>query len=329
MYKIIGADQKEYEASDAEELRQWVKDGRADGRTLVKAEGTNEWKPLSTLPEFAGLTAAAGAAPPPLSTQPTVAPNSGALAGQAISAAADLEIGRCLGRGWELWKDNIGLLTSATFLVWLVSLALQPIPFADLFLGGVLYGGLYLVYLKRIRGQASSAREVFSGFKTAFIQLLLAGFLTKFLAALAGIIICFLAGLPWLYLEIAWIFSLALVADKRLEFWSAMELSRKAVTRCWFKVLALTIVAFAPFILVKIYVLFKTWLLMSAAISPLLKQSSADFAKTMEAGRQIAEATAPLNLIAQFVLLINLPFATGALMYAYEDLFGPRPTHDA
>ena len=328
MYKIIGGDQKEYEASDAEELRQWVKDGRADGRTLVKAEGTKEWKPLSTLPEFAGLAGATGAVPPPLLGQPT-APDSGASAGQAVSAATDLEIGRCLGRGWELWKENIGLLTSATFLVWLVNLALKPIPFADLFLGGVLYGGLYLVYLRRIRGEACSPLEAFSGFKTGFIQLLLAGFLTTFLAALAGVIFCFLLGLPWLYLEIAWIFSLALVADKHLEFWSAMELSRKTVTRCWGKVLALTLVAFAPFILVKVYVFLKTWLLMSAAISPLLKQSSPDVAKTMEAGRQIAIATAPLDLIAQFVLLINLPFATGALMYAYEDLFGPRPTHDA
>jgi hypothetical protein len=29
------------------------------------------------------------------------------------------------------------------------------------------------------------------------------------------------------------------------------------------------------------------------------------------------------------VLLLNLPFAVGALMYAYESLFGTRPTSAA
>jgi hypothetical protein len=34
---------------------------------------------------------------------------------------------------------------------------------------------------------------------------------------------------------IAWMFTLPLVMDKRLDFWSAMELSRKVVTKHWFK----------------------------------------------------------------------------------------------
>jgi hypothetical protein len=34
-------------------------------------------------------------------------------------------------------------------------------------------------------------------------------------------------------------------------------------------------------------------------------------------------------LLTQFILLLNMPFAVGALMYAYENLFGPRTTRSA
>ena len=41
-------------------------------------------------------------------------------------------------------------------------------------------------------------------------------------------------------------FSVPLVADKQMEFWSGMELSRKVVTRVWFQIFALVLVAFLP-----------------------------------------------------------------------------------
>src|SRR6185312_9806697 len=48
--------------------------------------------------------------------------------------------------------------------------------------------------------------------------------------------------LPGIYLLIAWSFTLPLVIDKKLDFWSAMELSRKVVTKHWWKFLGLTLV---------------------------------------------------------------------------------------
>src|SRR5258708_38074825 len=97
-------------------------------------------------------------------------------------------------------------------------------------LEGVLYGGLYLVFIKRIRGQRASVGDVFSGFQIAFVQLLLAGLVSKVLSSIA--FCCFI--LPMIYLVVAWVFAVPLVIDKRMEFWSAMEFSRKIVTRVWF-----------------------------------------------------------------------------------------------
>jgi hypothetical protein len=57
MFKIQGADQKEYGPISADVLRQWIAERRADGRTLVQAEGTTVWRPLAEFPEFAAALA--------------------------------------------------------------------------------------------------------------------------------------------------------------------------------------------------------------------------------------------------------------------------------
>ena len=54
MYKIIGADGKIYGPVGAEQLRQWLAEGRANAQTQTLADGAPEWKPLGALPEFAG-----------------------------------------------------------------------------------------------------------------------------------------------------------------------------------------------------------------------------------------------------------------------------------
>jgi hypothetical protein len=57
MYRIIGADGREYGPVTADQLREWIAEGRADARTMVLAEGATQWKPLIELLEFAPLLA--------------------------------------------------------------------------------------------------------------------------------------------------------------------------------------------------------------------------------------------------------------------------------
>lgn len=70
MYKIIGGDQKEYGPVTAEQMRQWIAEGRVSGQTRVLPEGATEWKTVGELPEFADTAAAT---PPPLSAAPASA----------------------------------------------------------------------------------------------------------------------------------------------------------------------------------------------------------------------------------------------------------------
>jgi hypothetical protein len=55
MYTIVGADQKTYGPVTAEQLRQWIAQGRVNAQTQVLAEGSNEWKILAAYPEFSSL----------------------------------------------------------------------------------------------------------------------------------------------------------------------------------------------------------------------------------------------------------------------------------
>jgi hypothetical protein len=64
MYKILGADQKEYGPVTADQLRQWIAEGRANSQTMVQGPDGTEWKPLSSFAEFAGLLATVPAAAP-------------------------------------------------------------------------------------------------------------------------------------------------------------------------------------------------------------------------------------------------------------------------
>lgn len=62
MYKIRGGDGNEYGPVTADALRQWIAERRANAETLVQREGTTMWQVLGSLPEFADVFGAAGAA---------------------------------------------------------------------------------------------------------------------------------------------------------------------------------------------------------------------------------------------------------------------------
>jgi hypothetical protein len=241
MYKIIGADGQEYGPVANDQLRQWIAEGRANATTKIQPGGTTEWKALAEFPEFGdALRIASGG--------PTVPPVVGAvdpeaLAAQILAHDYQIDIGRCIGRGWELIKKDFWLLVGGSFLVFLVVGGLGAIPILGLIAGfvidGALLGGLYLLFLKRIRGQTATIGDAFAGFSLAFVQLMLAQIVMTFLSGL-GFLLCLL---PGIYLMIAWAFTLPLVIDKKLEFWPAMELSRKVVSHHWWMMFGLVIVS--------------------------------------------------------------------------------------
>jgi len=61
MYKIFGADGKEYGPVDGNEMRKWIVEGRVNANTQVLPQGAAAWGPAASVPEFSGLFTAAPA----------------------------------------------------------------------------------------------------------------------------------------------------------------------------------------------------------------------------------------------------------------------------
>ena len=55
MFKILGADGKEYGPVTVDQIRQWIKDGRANHETMAEKMGEIGWKPLAQYAEFSDL----------------------------------------------------------------------------------------------------------------------------------------------------------------------------------------------------------------------------------------------------------------------------------
>ena len=242
MFTIIGADGREYGPVAADQVKGWVAAGRANGQTKAKLEGSADWKALADFPEFADVFAAP-MPPPTASAVPAGPVDPATYAADLIARAPKLDIGAALGRAWEFYKANFWGLVGATFIMMAVQMMAGLIPFlgflANLLLGGVFLGGLYYFYLRRLRGQTSDVGDVFAGFSLAFAPLMLGGLVSSMLTGLGLLLLI----LPGIYLAVAWSFTAALIIDKKLEFWTAMEVSRRVITAQWWRLFGLMIVA--------------------------------------------------------------------------------------
>jgi predicted Ser/Thr protein kinase len=159
-------------------------------------------------------------------------PPAGSWTETILARDYSLNIGQCLNRGWNLVAANFWPAVGVSALLWLLS-SIARFSVLGILIHFPLVGGLWLYYLNRIRGQTATLETAFSGFKVAFLQLMLLGLVVQILTLLG--LICLI--IPGIYLWVIWTFAVALVADKNLEFWTAMELSRKVVSKHWWKFL--------------------------------------------------------------------------------------------
>jgi hypothetical protein len=186
-YVIIGGDGKEYGPITSDDVRKWLTEGRLNLQSLMKAESDAEFRPLEKFPEFAGLFDV----PPPGAGSPQVM--------TSLSDDYELDIGGCIASGFELFKKNFGILFVSILVLLAIQIAVSSILNATLVTGlakifnsatdsvllgllvmvinslyfGPLLGGVYLVYLKVIRGETPGVGEIFSGFQKAYAQLVL------------------------------------------------------------------------------------------------------------------------------------------------------------
>ena len=194
--------------------------------------------------------------------------NAETFAREILARDYDLDIGSCLRRGWTLVWGSFGPVVGFTVLVvWLLGIVG--------ILGGPLAGGLCLYFLKKIRREPTRAETVFSGFSIALLQLFLV-FLVGGAITLVGVA-CLI--LPGVYLAGVTIFALTLVIDKQFDFWPALKLSGKTISKHWGRFFGFTVVL-----------------------------TLLNFAGVLAFG---------------IGFFLTAPISLAAVLYAYEDIFGP------
>jgi hypothetical protein len=139
---------------------------------------------------------------------------------------------------------------------------------APILVQGPLLGGMFLVLLRLLRGQSAEFGNLFDGFRSGYWQLVLVQLVQTIITAalivpialvgVAPLVIAFIQaqqsgqsplaglGIPLIALSVVsflammvvgllagatWMFSIPLVADRGMQFWPAMELSRKLAWR--------------------------------------------------------------------------------------------------
>ena len=322
MYKIIGADQKEYGPVSAEQLRQWLAEGRANAQTPVQAAGTAGWKPLAAYPELRPCCLLTPWRRPRLRV--IDAPRG--LPEDIFARDYDLDIGGCLGRAWELLKGNFALVAGGVAVYLLCQIAiiglvllgqilfsrLTQTPFVEiagnlvsLVIAGPLMGGVFYFLLKNIRRQPTGIGDVFAGFRRAFGQLLL--------GSMVMIILIYLAMLPGVALMV----------------WPLLAMAGQQAVAAWPILVALlgVICLMIPLIYLSVSWMFSL---------PLIIDRQMKFGPAMKASRRmvgkhwwqvfgLVVVCGLINVVGFLFcgvgIFLTLPISLGAILYAYESIF--------
>jgi hypothetical protein len=146
-----------------------------------------------------------------------------------------LRPGYYLKAGWELFKQNafgfIGFSVVALFVIFALSTKPGLGNVFSYVIGPPLWAGFIIVAMKLILNQATEVNDFTLGFKFMLPLLLYSVVSTVFISV--GFVLLIL---PGIYILVGYLFTSWLIIDRKLDFWPAMELSRKTIHQHWFEV---------------------------------------------------------------------------------------------
>lgn len=155
-----------------------------------------------------------------------------------------IDIQACLKEGLEMFKQHIGEFVGFTLVIFAVSAVCSKMgAFGSIVFSAAaapFYAGYGIAAFNLMTGKSLQFGDFFRGF-SYFLPLFLAGLATGILVSLGFVLLV----LPGVYLAVCYMFVTLLVIDHRMEFWDAMEMSRKVVSKNWFAVFGLSFALFA------------------------------------------------------------------------------------
>jgi len=161
-----------------------------------------------------------------------------------LNTQINFDFGKYFERGWEIFIKNMAqyIAFTAIFIgIFLLnSLIAKGIPGGDSILNmitsPVLTAGLYLVIYYSTKDKINFS-QFFDG-SNYFVPLLIYSVISS-IFIIVGI---FALVIPGIYLSVAYAFSIFFIIFHKLDFWQAMEYSRKIITKKWWSFFGLFLV---------------------------------------------------------------------------------------
>lgn len=140
-----------------------------------------------------------------------------------------VNIGQYFREGWTVFKQYGAGFIGFIIICLIIFTVLVSVPFSGQVISGPLNAGFFIVAFKILKNRPYSFDDFFRGFES-FLQL----FLVTLMSGIFILTGTLLFIIPGIYLSVAYAFAVALVLEKRLEFWDALEASRKIISKDWF-----------------------------------------------------------------------------------------------
>jgi len=179
---------------------------------------------------------------------------------EGIAAPYDFQIMDVIKEAWQRTTGLKGSVLGAGIFIFIVLIAigaagmflLDLMPFIDENLISIFalifnciisiltypfFAGIIMMGLHRAIDAPVSYKMAFSYFSYT-LPIIIASICMVIIVSLGFVLLV----LPGIYLSLAYMFTLPLIIDKNMDFWQAMETSRKAVSQHWFKLFFTAIV---------------------------------------------------------------------------------------
>ena len=341
-YTIIGGDGRQYGPITDADVRKWISEGRLNAQSLAKADSDAEFRTLSNFPELTDAFA-------PQAAMPDAPPS---LVGSAdwLERDYELDIGGCISSGWKLFKENMGTLLGAILVIMLLggiaafiinailmfvvpkTILASPVlrQFFNIALQagialvtGPFFGGIYYIFIQRMRGLPATVGDIFIGFQKAFSQLFLGNFVVSFFVGLCMIPynLASAAKVEPLLEQMKHASSPADIQSITPELWPAI-----------FSTLPIMLVCMIPVTYLAVNWLFTLPLIIDRQMKfwPAMKAS---WKKVHQHWWQLLGFTIVIGLLnlagvcaCCIGVFFTIPIGTAAMMFAYETIFGESQT---
>jgi uncharacterized membrane protein len=146
-----------------------------------------------------------------------------------IASGYNTDAGKYISKGYNIFKKDMGMFIGYTALYLLISGAASCIPFfGSVLLTGPLTAGFFIAARKINKNEPYDFGTFWKGFDF-FVPLMLYTLISTILGILAFIALI----IPGIYLVVGWVFAVPFIVFGNMEFWDAMEYSRRLVTKRW------------------------------------------------------------------------------------------------